>query len=140
MALLSFRDDSADPRADDQLQTEIQSVGTNALVALAGEIDVSTVGELYEQFAALAREGVCHVSLKMAEVTHVDSTCLSVLVAEHKRMDAMNGELIVFSPSAELRKLFEITALDTYLNIRPQRQSSELKERPPWEEDRFLTE
>jgi hypothetical protein len=56
MALSLSRDDSLDPRADDLLQTEIQCVGTRAFVALAGEIDASTVGQLYEQFAALARE------------------------------------------------------------------------------------
>jgi anti-anti-sigma factor len=58
----------------------------------------------------------------MAEVTYMDPTGLSVLVTEHKRTGAMNGELIILSPSAELRGLFHITALDTYFNIRPQYQ------------------
>lgn len=102
------------------VETEIRRVGAHALVALAGEIDVSTVGQLYEQLAELARDGVCHVSLNVAEVTFMDSTGLSLLVSEHKRMESMKGELIIFSPSWQVRRLFQVTALDTYLNIRPQ--------------------
>ena len=118
MALMISRDDLAD-LPEELLETEIRSVGTHALVALAGELDVSTVGLLYEQFAALSAEGICHVSLNMAEVTFVDSTGLSVLVSEHKRAESMEGELIIFSPSAALRKLFQISGLNSYFNIRP---------------------
>jgi anti-anti-sigma factor len=106
---------------EELLETEIRRVETHALVVLAGEVDVSTVGQLYERLAGLAHEGVCHVSLNVAEVTFIDSTGLSVLVTEHKRMESMKGELIIFRPSYELRRLFQITGLDDYLNIRPKR-------------------
>ena len=91
------------------------------MVILIGEIDLSTVGQLYEDLAELAHEGVCHVSLNVAEVTFMDSTGLSLLVTEHKRMESMKGELILFSPSRLVRRLFEISGLDSYLNIRPKR-------------------
>ena len=45
--------------------------------------------------------------------------CFSILVSEHKRAESMNGELIIFSPSTQLRTLLQITGLDSYLNIRP---------------------
>jgi anti-anti-sigma factor len=89
------------------------------LVILVGEIDLSTVGELYEKLSELADEGVCHVALNVAEVTFIDSAGLSLLVSEHKRMESMDGELIIFSPSRNMRRLLQITALDSYLNIRP---------------------
>ncbi len=119
MALSISRDDPVDQRTEELLDTDIKSVGIHALVALAGELDVSTVGQLYEQLAALQREGVQHVALNMAEVTFVDSTGLSVMVSLHKRMESVEGELIIFSPSAQLRRLLQIAGLDDYLNIRP---------------------
>ncbi len=118
MALLISREEFG---AADLLETEIRRVETHALVMLAGEVDVSTVGQLYEELAALAHEGVCHVALNLAEVTFMDSTGLSVLVTEHKRMESMKGELIIFRPSRDLRRLFQITGLDDYFNIRPRR-------------------
>lgn len=119
MALSISREEHANQRTEELLETNVKSVGIHALVALAGEVDVSTVGPLYEQLAALHREGVQHVALNMAEVTFVDSTGLSVLVSLHKRMESMEGDLIVFSPSAQLRRLLQIAGLDHYLNIRP---------------------
>ena len=106
---------------EELLETEIRRVETHALVILAGEVDVSTVGQLYEKLAELAHEGVCHVALNVAEVTFMDSTGLSVLITEHKRMESIKGELVIFRPSHELRRLFQITGLDDYLNIRPKR-------------------
>jgi anti-sigma B factor antagonist len=106
-------------RPEELLETEIRQVGTHALVILAGEVDLSSVGQIYEELSGLARQGICHVSLNVAEVTYIDSTGLSLLVTEHKRMDSMGGELIVFSPSRQIRRLLEITGLDGYLNIRP---------------------
>jgi anti-anti-sigma factor len=126
MTLLVTRQEPVHLSAD-ILETEIRSIGTHALVALAGELDVSTVGLLYEQFAALATEGICHVALSMAEVTFVDSTALSVMITEHKRTESMNGELIIFSPSDQLRRLLQITGLDSYLNIRPKTALSEAR-------------
>jgi anti-anti-sigma factor len=118
MALLMSRDDSSG--GGTKLEIEIRRVETHAVVALAGEVDISTVGQLYEEFADLARQGVCHVSLSMVEVTFIDSSGLSLLVAEHKRMASMKGELIIFSPSSDLRRLFQITGLDSYFNVRPE--------------------
>ncbi len=111
-------------REKELLEAEIKSVGTHALVALAGEVDVSTVGQLYEQLAALQRDDVRHLVLNMSEVTFVDSAGLSVLVTLHKRMESVNGELIIFSPSAQLRRLFQLTGLDSYVNIRPRMDRS----------------
>ncbi len=118
MALQVTRHDPVELSAE-LLETEVRSVGTHALVALAGELDLSTVGPLYDEFAALAADGICHVALNMAEVTFMDSTGLALLVSEHKRAEAMNGELIIFSPSAELRRLFQLSGLDSYFTIRP---------------------
>ena len=66
---------------------EVAEAGAGVLWALAirhtvltGELDASTVGALYKEFARLAREGGCHISLNLADVTYLDSTGLSVLV------------------------------------------------------------
>jgi anti-anti-sigma factor len=118
MALLVSRGELS---AADLLEIEIERVETHALVILAGEVDVSTIGKLYEELAELTRAGVCHVALNVAEVTFLDSSGISLLVTEHKRAKSMNGELIIFSPSHELRRLLQITGLDIYLNIRPRR-------------------
>jgi anti-anti-sigma factor len=119
MALQISTQDSVEHFSGSEFGTDIRSVGNHALVVVVGEIDVSTVGSLYEQFACLARQGVCHVALDRAGVSFIDSTGISLLVTEHKRAESMRGELIVFSPSPQLRRMIQMVGLDTYFNMRP---------------------
>jgi anti-sigma B factor antagonist len=113
------------------LDLEVHDFGTSALVVLAGEVDASTVGELYERFAELAREGVCHIALNLSDVSFMDSTGLSVLVSEQKRVESVGGEVVMFSPSRQVRKLFSITGLDSFFVVRPRRVRE--NERDRWE-------
>jgi anti-sigma B factor antagonist len=102
------------------LETDIRKAEpAHALVMLAGELDASNVGQLYEQLAELTREGVRHIALNLAELEFIDSTGLSLIIAAHKRAEALGGELIIFSPTRSIRRLFTVTGIDTYLNIRP---------------------
>ena len=93
---------------------------------LDGELDTATAAQLFEMFAELAREGIKHVALNLAELEFIDSTGISVVVAEHKRVDSMGGELIIFSPRPRVRKVLEVTGLGNYLNIRPGKRDASL--------------
>jgi anti-anti-sigma factor len=107
-------------RIEAALATEIRKAEpAHALVMLAGELDASNVGQLYEQLAQLTREGARHIALNLAELEFIDSTGLSAIIAAHKRAEALGGELIIFSPPQSIRRLFTVTGIDTYLNIRP---------------------
>jgi anti-anti-sigma factor len=106
-------------RRDARLTPEIRSVAEHATVTLAGDLDTSTAGLLYEQFASLTREGIRHVALDLQGLSFMDSTGLSVIIAEHKRTTSLGGELIIYSPQEPVRKLFEITGLMELLDVLP---------------------
>lgn len=108
-----------DVERQELLEPEVRRAGTHALVLLSGELDISTVPKLYEQFAQLAHEGVSHVSIDLSRLTFVDSTGLSLLVTEHKRAKALGGELILFSPQPHVRRIIEVTGLEAVLTILP---------------------
>ncbi len=102
------------------LDTEIRKAEPqHAVVILAGELDTSNVGQLYEELAQLTREGVRHIAIDLADLEFVDSTGLSAIIAAHKRAEASGGELILLAPSRDMRRLFQVTGIDDYLNIRP---------------------
>jgi anti-anti-sigma factor len=105
---------------NNMLQSEIRAVPPeHALVMLAGELDVSNVDQLSEMLADLAQKGVRHIALNLAELDFVDSTGLSAIIAAHERAQVVGGELIIFSPQPAIRRLFAVTSVDHYLNIRP---------------------
>ena len=108
------------------LNPEIRRAENHALVLLSGELDASTAGQLYEQLAELTRDGVVHVDLDLSGLEFMDSTGLSVVVAEHKRTNASGGELMILSPQSQVRRLLEITGLTGILQIRPDEQDGTL--------------
>jgi anti-anti-sigma factor len=110
------------------LNPEIRRSENHALVLLAGELDASTAGQLYEQLAELTREGVVHVALDLSGLEFMDSTGLSVVIAEHKRTNASGGELVLLSPQSQVRRLLEITGLMGILQIRPDEQDGALRD------------
>jgi len=105
---------------EELLSSDVRRSGTSAVVKLVGELDTSTAAALYEQFAQLSRDGVSHVGLDLSELTFLDSTGISAIVAEHKRAGDLGGELIIFSPPNSIRRLFELTGLTEVLTIRPE--------------------
>lgn len=86
---------------------------------LAGELDTSNVGELDEMLTRLTQDGIRHIALNLAELDFADSTGLSAIIAAHKRAELLGGELIIFSPRPPIRRLFALSGVDHYLNIRP---------------------
>ena len=105
----------------DLLSPEIHRAGHHAIVKLSGELDASTAGLLYSDLAELARHEVNHVALDLTELTFVDSGGLSAIVAEHKRCEALGGELIILTPQHNVRRVFELTGLADVFDIRPKK-------------------
>ena len=84
-------------------------------IRVAGEIDLETAPELRRCFLSLAGDAVLTVDL--AEVAFLDSTAISVLIAEHKRRVAAGEQLIVTGSSPMALRLFELTAVDQVLDL-----------------------
>jgi anti-anti-sigma factor len=103
----------------DPLGIDVQIADDRTLVTLSGELDASTATLLYDQLSDLEIEDVEHVVLDLAQVSFMDSTGLSVIVTEHKRLQHSGGSLTIFAPPSSVRRLFEITGLDVILDIVP---------------------
>lgn len=92
--------------------------GPTALLRVEGELDAATAPTLDEALRRAAVEGASErLVLDFRNLTFVDSAGLSVLVAAHKRLQREGAELVVSSPSAAVRRLFDIAGLDRVLTI-----------------------
>ena len=90
---------------------------TAATVSITGELDGYTAPRLRSVLSTLADDGVRHVTLDIGGAQFVDSTGLSVLVGGMRRLRDHGGGMVVQSPNAATRKLFEITGLTTVLDV-----------------------
>ncbi len=82
---------------------------TTVTVAVRGEIDLDTSGELSAAFAALGQP--TRVEVDLGGVEYMDSTGLRVLLAARSDLDDRGAEMEVVRASSIVVRLLEITGL-----------------------------
>jgi anti-sigma B factor antagonist len=107
------------PASADALAIAISQSDERTVVALSGALDASTAPQLVAQFAQLSRHGVCRVDLDLSRLEFMDSSGLSVMVAEHKRTKTDGGGLIIRNPNRRVIRLFQVHGLMSYLVVHP---------------------
>lgn len=90
-----------------------------AWLDVAGEVDAATAPVLDAKITEAVAAGVGEVVLRCAALEFIDSSGLSVIVSNHKRLRDAGRALIIESPPVAARRLFEIAGLDRVLHIRP---------------------
>ena len=89
-----------------------------ARLHLTGEVDAATAPLLDAKITEAAGAGHREVVVDCGGLAFIDSSGLSVLVSNHKRLREAGLRLVVESPPPPALRLFEISGLDRVLNIR----------------------
>lgn len=105
-----------DPRTDgwefDVIRLESDEY---VVVAVAGEIDVMTAPRLRHELAAAADLGRPLVVADLEAVTFIDAAGVGALVHGARRAAECASLLTLAAPRRTVRRVLEITDLDTYL-------------------------
>jgi anti-sigma B factor antagonist len=102
----------------DALTIAVRSERDYAIATVAGEIDISTVGQLRERLAELAASRR-HLVIDLNQVTFIDAAGLSALVAAANRAAARGISLHVVCARPKTLELFRLTGLDRRLPPAP---------------------
>jgi anti-sigma B factor antagonist len=90
-----------------------------AIVAVSGDVDISTSPDLREALANVLAAGSRSVVVDLSAVRFVDSTGLGVLVGAFTAVRNAGGRLAVVNDHAPVLKVLNITALDEVLGVQP---------------------
>lgn len=96
------------------LATGIEVVEGDPVVSVVGDVDLVTAGVL-RQALAEALEVSPRLVVDVGRVTFIDSSGLSALADAHRKACDEGGAVRLRSPSPMLKRLLEITRLDTLL-------------------------
>jgi anti-anti-sigma factor len=80
-------------------------------VELRGELDIATAPALREHLSEVVTHGWIDIAIDIAELRYIDWPGLSVLIMTQKRVEEMNGSLVVRHPTKAALKLFDTTGL-----------------------------
>jgi anti-sigma B factor antagonist len=100
-----------------ELKVSTRSHAGHALVAIAGEIDLYTAPHLQSEFTRLLQDGPSRVVIDMSGVDFCDSTGMNVLLSALKRMKERGGSLHVAAPRPAVRKILQVTGLDSVFTV-----------------------
>jgi anti-sigma B factor antagonist len=100
-----------DPDVRPQLQIRLQRIDATSVVFVAGELDISSVGELASALEPM--DGPLIVDL--GGVSFMDSSGIRTIVVARKRLQKDGRSLLLRAPQPHIRQLLEITGLDTII-------------------------
>jgi anti-sigma B factor antagonist len=95
-----------------------------AVVILVGEVDLYTAPRFREVLLQTIDEGAERVVIDLTDVSFIDSTALGVLVSGGKRLQESAGKLAIGCPDEKIRRILEITGLDTVFAVFPTRDEA----------------
>jgi len=93
------------------------------VIAVTGEIHVTTAPEFTERLKDAVAAGTRGVVIDMTRVEFIDSTGLSVLLNALRRITRAGGRLSLVVSNPTVLRLFEITKLDSTFDIQPTRKA-----------------
>jgi anti-sigma B factor antagonist len=104
---------------------QIEPYEYGVVVTLRGELDAYDAPALRAAFAELTagKDGL-RVVLDLTAVSFLDSTALGTMVGLLRRVREGGGELRVVLPETAARRIFEVTALERALDVRPSREAA----------------
>ena len=86
-----------------------------AVVAVCGELDLSTAAELSRSLAPVLDQHPQAVTVDLAGLQFIDSTGLTLLVRTSKRLREHHGALRLACPTPPVRRVLELVGLDSLL-------------------------
>jgi anti-anti-sigma factor len=94
------------------LATRVTQRSGCALVAVDGELDLSTVEQLEEALGSAIDDGTGPVVLDLAALRFCDSAGLAVLVRTHNQLSGLGRRLVIASASGPVLRVLELSGLN----------------------------
>ena len=95
-----------------------------AIVCVSGEVDLLTAPGLQTRLAGCLSGRHRRLTIDISDVSFMGASGLSVLVKVAKTMRQQGGELIVLHPQPMVRRMIEVTGLESYIRVEPVHASS----------------
>jgi anti-sigma B factor antagonist len=102
----------SDPNPKSSVVIELGSAGSDLVVSVRGELDMTLAPDLYRSLASVASDDYTGVVIDLSAVEFVDSSGLGVLVNAHRRAQSSGSNLQMRLPEGSARFPFEVTGLD----------------------------
>lgn len=99
-------------------QVKLLSADNELIFSLSGEIDAATSEDFYAQVAAAYNHDKKDIVFDCTALAFIDSTTIGTFVKIYKMLKADGHKTVLENVRPNVKKLFEICALNTLMEIR----------------------
>lgn len=103
----------------EDLSVEVWQEPAATVIRLSGEFDVVSVAAVRQRLLDLAIDGQVNQVLDLTPVTFMDSAGLGALIAVRRRLQTLQGALVLSCTNDTILRLLRWTSLDKVLRIYP---------------------
>ena len=101
-----------------ELKVTTRSQGDHTVISVAGEIDLYTAPRLQSELTSVLSDNKsAQIVVDMSAVEFCDSTGMNVLLSCLRRVRERGGELEIASPKPAVRKILQVTGLDSVFTL-----------------------
>lgn len=97
------------------MNINLNKEGSTAKIALVGRLDTNTAPDLDNTIGEL--DGIKEIDFDFTDLVYISSAGLRVLLAAQKKMNAMDGKMVIYNPNELINEVFEATGFDEILDI-----------------------
>jgi anti-sigma B factor antagonist len=98
--------------------TRVEARDGVAIMALSGELDMSTAPILREELAQVEHSGPPAIVIDLRDVTFIDSSGLKEFLEAKSRAQSNGHRLLMSGANPQARRLFELTGTQSLLGER----------------------
>ena len=98
--------------------------GSAALIELEGPLDGTTASDLEDYMNGLCDRGVIFIIVNAAGLKYISSSGIGVMLRVQKKVSGLNGYLVIYGLSSDIKTLYNILGLDSVLRIAENRIES----------------
>ena len=108
-------------------------IGDVAIIAVSGKLDMGVAhARCRDMIDDLIGRGCRKLVLDLADVSHLDTTCVAVLVGTHTKLIAKGGGLRLLRTPRPIHRILSIAGLtDVLVDCETEEQAVESFARPP---------
>ncbi|HST39267.1 MAG TPA: STAS domain-containing protein [Conexibacter sp.] len=99
------------------LELTTETDGTTVRLALEGELDIASAGQVERELTRIEREAPPAIVLDLRRLAFMDSTGLRIVVAADARAREQDRRLVVVRGPEAVQRIFRMTRLDERLEM-----------------------
>lgn len=100
------------------MKIQVKNIGSGVeSVAIQGDLDFHSAGDLRKEFAKLGERKVTKVLIDLKKVSYVDSSGLAAFVEFFQMTKEYSGKIAFCNLNRDVRNVFQISKLDSVFSL-----------------------